>query len=335
MQDRRNGARWRGGQRAFRSRHGHRRQGPAQDGRFHRLHARRGGGGGRGCRVDAGGRGRPGTDRRPDRIRYRRPQDHLRRLDHDERARPPSRDAVLHPGHADQPGFGAGLDPLRLQGAQPFGGDGLRDRRACDRRRGADDHARRCRRDGRRRRGGGGLQDRHRGVRVGEGAFHRLQRNARARLAALGPGPRRVRDGRGRRHRRARGDGAREEARRQDIRRGDRLRDVRRRAPHHVAAGRRQWRLPVDAGGAQAGEAEHRRDRLYQRARDVDPARRRDRTRGRQAGLRRGRVQFVHVVHQVRHRAPPRGRRQRRGDLFDHGDERGRRTAHAEPRKPF
>ena len=88
-------------------------------------------------------------------------------------------------------------------------------------------------------------------------------------------------------------------------------------------------------GGAEAGEAEHRRDRLYQRARDLDPARRRDRARGGQAGVRRGRVQFVHVVHQVRHRAPARRRRQRRGDLFDHGDERRRRTAHAEPRKPF
>ena len=35
----------------------------------------------------------------------------------------------------DQPGERPGLDPLRLQGPEPRGGDGLLDRRACDRRR--------------------------------------------------------------------------------------------------------------------------------------------------------------------------------------------------------
>ena len=42
----------------------------------------------------------------------------------------------------------------RLQGAEPFGGDGLLDRRARDRRRGADDRVGRCRGDGRGRRRG-------------------------------------------------------------------------------------------------------------------------------------------------------------------------------------
>ena len=52
---------------------------------------------------------------------------------------------VLHSGPADQSRFGLRLDPLRLQGPEPCGGHGLRHRRACDRRRGAADRARRCR----------------------------------------------------------------------------------------------------------------------------------------------------------------------------------------------
>ena len=54
-------------------------------------------------------------------------------------------------------------------------------------------------------------------------------------LAPLRQGPRRLRDGRGRRRRRARGAGARQGARRQDLRRGHRLRHVGRRLPHHRA----------------------------------------------------------------------------------------------------
>ena len=61
--------------------------------------------------------------------------DHRRDLDHPEREGAAAGVAVLHPGQPDQPLLGAGLDPLRLQGAEPCGGDRLLDRRACDRRR--------------------------------------------------------------------------------------------------------------------------------------------------------------------------------------------------------
>ena len=59
-----------------------------------------------------------------------------------------------------------------------------------------------------------------------------------ARLAALRPRPRRLRHGRGRRRRRARGIRARQGARRQDLRRADRLRPVGRRLSHHRAGAR-------------------------------------------------------------------------------------------------
>ena len=62
-----------------------------------------------------------------------------------------------------------------------------------------------------------------------------FQRPAREGLASLRQGPRRLRHGRGRRRRRARGLRARQGARRQDLWRGRRLRHVRRRLPHHRA----------------------------------------------------------------------------------------------------
>ena len=62
-----------------------------------------------------------------------------------------------------------------------------------------------------------------------------VQRHAGEGVAPVGQGPRRLRHGRGRGHRRARGTRARQEARRQDLRRGRRLRHVRRRPPHHRA----------------------------------------------------------------------------------------------------
>ena len=94
--------------------------------------------------------------------------------------------AVLHPVRADQPGLRPRLDQIRLQGPEPLGGDRLRHRRACDRRRGAADHAGRCRRDGGRRRRGGGLRARHRRVLRLARAVHRVQRHARARPRAPG-----------------------------------------------------------------------------------------------------------------------------------------------------
>ena len=113
--------------------------------------------------------------------------------------------AVLHPRPPDQSGLRPRLDPLRLQGAEPRGRHRLLDRRACDRRRGAADHARRCRRDG----GGGAeardLPARPRRLRRGRALSTGFNDEPDARLAALGPGPRRLRDGRGRRHPGARG----------------------------------------------------------------------------------------------------------------------------------
>ena len=66
------------------------------------------------------------------------------------------------PVGADQPRLRPRLDQVRLQGPEPLGGDGLRHRRARDRRRRAADPAGRCRRDGRRRHRGRDLPPRHR-----------------------------------------------------------------------------------------------------------------------------------------------------------------------------
>ena len=84
-------------------------------------------------------------------------------------------------------------------------------------------------------------------------ALDQFQRYAAKSFAALRQGSRRVRDGRGRRHRRARGIRAREKARREDLRRDHRLRHVGRRLSHHRAdAG---WRrcVPLHEHGDEAG----------------------------------------------------------------------------------
>ena len=125
------------------------------------------------------------------------------------------------------------FDQIRLQGPEPRGRDRLRHRRARDRRRGPADHAGRRRRDGRRRRRGGGVRARHRRLLRLARPVHRVQRPPDASVAPVGQGPRRLRDGRGRRRRGAGGAGAREAARREDLRRGRRLRHVRRRLSHH------------------------------------------------------------------------------------------------------
>ena len=83
-------------------------------------------------------------------------------------------------------------------------------------------------------------------------AVDRLQRDAGKGLASLRQGSRRLRDGRRRRHRGARGIRARQEARREDLCRGDRLRPVRRRLSHHLAVAGRRWRLPQHERGDEA-----------------------------------------------------------------------------------
>ena len=75
------------------------------------------------------------------------------------------------------------------------------------------------------------------------------------------------------------------------------------------------------------------RDRLHQRARHLDAARRRDRAGRRQAAVRRPRLQAVDVVDQVGDRPPAGRRRQRRGDLLDPGDPRPGRAADPQPRQ--
>ena len=76
-------------------------------------------------------------------------------------------------------------------------------------------------------------------------------------------------------------------ARRQDLRRADRLRHGRRRVPHDGAQRRRAEAL--DAGRAALGGAQRRPGAVPQRARHVDAARRRQRDQRDQARLRRPR----------------------------------------------
>ena len=157
---------------------------------------------------------------------------------------------LLHPLGADQSRVGPGLDPPRLQGTEPLGGHRLRHRRPRGRRRHALHPVRRRRRDGRRRRRGGDLQDRHRRLHRLPRHEHPLQRRADPRLASLRQGPRRLRHGRGRRRAGAGGAGARQGARREDLRRGDGLRPGRRRLSHHRSGRGRRRRLPRHGGGA-------------------------------------------------------------------------------------
>ena len=168
-------------------------------------------------------------------------QHDLRDVADPEGARAAPGQPVLHPVGADQPRLGPGLDQVRLQGPEPFGGHGLRHRRACAGRRRAPDPARGCRRHGGGRRRGRDLPHRHRRLQRLQGPVDRLQRHADRGVAAVGQAARRLRDGRRRGLRRARGIRARQEARRQDLRRDPGLRPVGRRLSHHRAVrGRRR-----------------------------------------------------------------------------------------------
>ena len=81
------------------------------------------------------------------------------------------------------------------------------------------------------------------------------QRGAAEGVAAVRPRPRRLRHRRRLGRRRARGDGARQGARREDLRRGPRLRAERRRTPHHVAGAGGRGRAALHAPGAEGREA--------------------------------------------------------------------------------
>ena len=86
--------------------------------------------------------------RRPDRFRHRRHRRHRRGLGHAAGEGPAPHLAVLHSRPAHQSRLRLCLDRARPQGAEPCGRYRLLDRRACHRRCGAPDRARRCRRDG-------------------------------------------------------------------------------------------------------------------------------------------------------------------------------------------
>ena len=126
--------------------------------------------------------------RRHDRVGHRRARDDLRRVGAAARGPRQASVAVLHPVGADQPRLGPSLDQIRLPRPEPRGRHGLRDRRARDRRCRPADHPRRCRRYGGGRCRGCRLRTRHPGVLRLARAVHRLQRHARAGLAAVGRG---------------------------------------------------------------------------------------------------------------------------------------------------
>ena len=136
---------------------------------------------------------------------YRRPVRHRRYRAAAQGARAAQGLAVLHSGTADQSRFRLRLDRARPQGTQPFRRHRVFDRRARDRRRQPADRARRCRCDGGGRNGIADLPAGDGGLLRGACALDRLQRHAGTGFASLRQGSRRFRDGRGRRHRGARG----------------------------------------------------------------------------------------------------------------------------------
>ena len=83
----------------------------------------------------------------------------------------------------------------------------------------------------------------------------------------------------------------------------------------------------------QARRHRRRRHRLHQRARHLDAARRRDRTRRGAAPGRQCRRPHLDVLDQVLHRPSARRRRRGRGDLLDPGDPRPGRAADHQSRQ--
>jgi hypothetical protein len=138
----------------------------------------------RDSRLGAGHRRGPRAHRGDDRLGHRRAEQTIAETAVLIKEKGPKRVSPFFiPGSADQPGLGAGLDQVRLQGAEPCGGDGLFHRRPCHRRCGAADHAGRCRRDGGGRRGKPDLRNRHRRVQRLQGAVDQARATSRKKPA--------------------------------------------------------------------------------------------------------------------------------------------------------
>ena len=139
--------------------------------------------------------------------------------------------------------------------------------------------------------------------------------------------------GEGSRRPRARVAHAREEARRAHLRRGHGLRRLERRPPPHAAGAQRRGRAAVDAHGARGRAARARRDRLRQRARDVDARRRRRGVQGDRRGLRRSRdrQEALGELDEVDDGPPARRRRRGRDRGLRAHDRRRARRADDQP----
>ena len=118
-------------------------------------------------------------------------------------------------------------------------------------------------------------------------------------------------------------------ARRPHLRRAYRLRAVRRRLSHHRAGRRRRRRVALHEGGDPPRRNLARRDRLHQRPRHLDAARRRDRAQGRRAVGRQCGRQHQHVVDEILDRSSARRGRRGRGDLLPARHARPGRAADA------
>ena len=195
-------------------------------------------------------RGRPGAGRRRRRLGDRRPARDRRADERPPRPRPRPDLAVLHPERARRLGERPDRDLARAARAELRARLRLRDRLARRRRRRRADPPRRRRRRARRR---------HRVLHPSADP-RRLLRDARARrrgrgpdegLAAVRRDARRLRHVGGRVHPPARGARVGAGARRDDLRRGARLRRLERRAPH---------------GPARAGGDRRRRDDALRRS---------------------------------------------------------------------
>ena len=226
--------------------------------------------------------------------------------------RPRSRPGQPVLDHGDHPEHGRrlGLDGARHERPALLPVHRVRGFEHGDRRRRGRDPARTRRRDDLRR---------HRG-RDHARRYRRLRRDARAlapqrqperRVPPVRRRPRRLRDGRGRGRGRARGAGACEGARREDLRRADRLRRLVGREPRHRAGPGRDEPGPRDADGLRRRGHRPVGDRLHQRARHLDAARRHVRDARDQARRRARRTPTR--SRSPRRRAPPATVSARRG----------------------